>query len=824
MKHKKIFRMLAVALTLALMLVAIPASVVMALPYTVNIENTDSESEYYDPPDVTGIPMGTIDDSIRVWGTGTGGMDVHIYFSSQNVAVGADIDDEVTAYEWLATILVLPLGDQFNITSLHVPDELIYGTDDEDVHGGVYYIYITTTTSKDIKAKTTFTVTGIAEITTFTPVNGTVGTEVKIEGEGFAPGEAIIVEYDGDEIDIDSGDTEADTNGEFTLYIIIPESVYGENTITIIGEDSLAEFEETFSIIPEIIIDPVMGEAGINVDITGTGFDRYGDVVITFNGVEVKEKRAGSDGSFDTYFTVPQADEGTYDVVAEDEDDDDIVAGATFTVEASFNPEIALDEDSGNVGDTITVTGTDFTPDDEVTVYFDGSEVATADTDEDGNFTATFGIPASPTGEYDIEVVDGDEFSATKTFAVEPEMTVTPLTGPMGDSIAVSGTGFGAGEDITILYGAAVITPAAPITTGSNGTFSGSYLVPAIAAGSYTVNVTDGTSSLTTSFVVKAGITVSPTSGKVGSGVGVAGYGFGASKTISIFFNNKLVTPTAPITSGTDGSFSGGAFNVPVSPAGIATLIISDGTSSVTTGFVVLADTTISPVTSATSPGYVGMQLTISGNGHEANADIDIEVTYAGELVLLASTTANSSGHFSIAVTIPESAGGEHTITVSSNGVTAEQFTFIMESTPPAAPMLMYYFSGNRAEAPISFDWNEVSDVSLPVTYDLVIYTVTGTVETKVLELTGLEDTDYTLTEAEVLKLVPLEKNEYYYWHVQAVDSAGNVSSWSDADTFTIAGGGGWPGWLTYLLIGLGVVVLFVFALWLGRRIAFSSY
>ncbi len=92
------------------------------------------------------------------------------------------------------------------------------------------------------------------------------------------------------------------------------------------------------------------------------------------------------------------------------------------------------------------------------------------------------------------------------------------------------------------------------------------------------------------------------------------------------------------------------------------------------------------------------------------------------------------------------------------------------------------------------------------------------------LSFTGLTVTEHTLTELEAAELVPLEGGEYYYWHVRAVDAAGNVSAWSDADTFTIGGGFNWPGWLTWTLVGVGALVLFIFAIWLGRRLAFSSY
>ena len=797
MKHKLVFRIFAIALTLSLMMLALPLSPALALAETITVA-----------PD-----EGTIGDDLDISGTGTLGQEYYIYFSSQggdDVDVGDDIDTDVTAYEFLASVTAGGFEGTFSTMNLKVPDELTDGDDLEVVHGGTYYIYMTRNTSTQIRTMDTFTVTGVTVITNFEPDEGTVGTEVEISGVGFAPDEVIIVQYDGDEIDIDSGDTEADEDGKFTLFIIIPESTFGENTITIIGEDSLAELELVFTVVPEIVIDPEEGEAGTNVTIIGTGFDRYGDVVITFNGDEVKEKRAGSNGSFDTFFTVPDVAEGAYDILAEDEDNNDIFAEAEFTVIVNINTAITVTPTSGNVGDEVTVTGVDFGASATVTLYFDNVSVGTVAAGPDGSLSGSLTIPASTTGSHTIKAEDGIGRSATTTITVEPEMTMTPTTGAMLDEIAVSGSGFGAEKTITILYGTAAVTPTAPITTNPDGSFSGSFLVPPLPAGSYTVTVTDSTSSLTTSFVVVAGITISPTSGIVGSGVGVAGYGFGANKSITILYGTVAVTPTAPITTNPDGSFSGGFF-VPANPAGSYTVTVTDGTSSLTTSFVVVAEATISPTS-----GNIGDTVTVSGTGFGANSPITI--TYNNAAVTpTAPIITSADGSFSGTFTIPPSVGGAHTITVS-DGVTAEQFTFVMESTPPASPQPLLPLGGDKPKQPVQFDWADVTDPS-GVTYTLQI-SRDENFTTLVLEKTGLTESKYTMTEAE--KLESVSKDEPYYWRVKAIDGASNESGWTGVGSFYI-GGFAWD-WVKYLLIGLGVVVVVIIGFWLGMRTAYSSF
>ena len=88
------------------------------------------------------------------------------------------------------------------------------------------------------------------------------------------------------------------------------------------------------------------------------------------------------------------------------------------------------------------------------------------------------------------------------------------------------------------------------------------------------------------------------------------------------------------------------------------------------------------------------------------------------------------------------------------------------------------------------------------------------------IDKTGLTTTNYSLTDAE--KLDKTGTDAPYYWRVRAVDEAGNEGAWTSNANFTV--GGGWPGWLTWVLIGLGVVVLGILAFWVGRRIAYYSY
>ena len=818
MKYKKVFRILAVTLTLALLVMAIPASLAMAIAdiEIENIEGTEGTNPYY------GEAKGEIGDEIRITGADFGaGVNLIFYFSSQEASVGQEIDEEVTVYEQVTTDGA-PFG--FFEAYFDVPEELNDGPDpdeDEDVHDGRYYIYITDDDTKHIIVLGEFTVVGVGGIIGFSPDEGTVGTEVEIAGAGFASEEVIIIEYDGDEIEIADGDTETRGDGSFELTVVIPESTYGEHTITIIGEDSLAELEEVFFVIPEIVIDPETGEASTTVIIVGTGFDRYGDVAVYFDGTKVKEKRAGSDGGFDTFFDVPaEATEAVYTVLAEDMDDDDIFAEADFTVTAPpLDAAIIVDPTTVNVDDEVEVSGTEFAPNDTVTIYFDNEIVDTATTLTDGSFTGFFDVPESVSGSHTIKAEDTDGGVATATITVEPKIALDIVEGPGGTKVTVTGAGFGYRSDIDIVEfdGTNVDIDSGDDRAGMDGSFEFSFVVPAVGAGSYDVTVgdEDGNSADAEFTVVAAAATITPASGVIETEVTVSGTDFIADSAITITYYLAASSTTGSTaqftaTAGSDGAFSA-IFDIPASEGGNHNIVIRDSTNSVTINFVVLADATIS----ATS-GSVGDEVTISGTGFRANTTVTI--TYASTSVELATKVTNDKGSFSQAsCTIPTSAGGDHTITVS-DGVNTKQFIFTMETTKPPTPQQLP-LGTDKPKQPITFDWSDVTDDSMPVTYSLQVAT-DANYGNVLVSKTGLADSEYTLTEEEELE--PVSKDSPYYWRVSSTDDAGNMSDWGPSATFYV--GSTWPGWLMWLWIGLGALVLGIFFFWLGRRIAFSSY
>ena len=344
MKYNKIFRILAIALTLALLVATVPATPVLAAG---SFDITPNH--------------GKIGDSIEYYGYGFNpGDSLKIYFSSDDAILGDAINDEVDTYKHIANIAAT---DGTFIFDYLVPDALTMGTDDEDVTGGTYYIYATLSTSTEIIAVATFTVESPGEITLDTD-EGPVGTEVEISGEGFDDEEDLIIEYDDDDDIIDeivSGELETDDDGEFDFTIVIPESTAGEHTIKVIGDDSGITATAEFTVEPEITLDPTSGPPDTEVTVSGTGFGERSDFeYVEFDGddidIESGDDDTDSDGSFEFTFIVIEIDLGTYELEVEDEDGNS--DKAEFTIVAVLPATISLEPNTGSVGDTVSINGT----------------------------------------------------------------------------------------------------------------------------------------------------------------------------------------------------------------------------------------------------------------------------------------------------------------------------------------------------------------------------------------------------------------------------------------------------------------------------------
>ena len=518
----------------------------------------------------------------------------------------------------------------------------------------------------------------------------------------------------------------------------------------------------------------------------------------------------------------------------------------------------------GKIGETIEVIGQGFNRSTESTdkyaaIFFSSQEATTSDDiddqvdayklvaegvwlDEDGAFEATFTVPGKlDDGDDEEDVIAGTYYvyvchyyvvnvlapriRAVAEFTVTfGEITIDPDSGSVDTLAEITGTDFTANTSIAIEYdGSEVDLESGDDETDSQGEFVSSIIIPESIAGAHSITVSVSGTEATTEFTVEPEIILSATSGEASAMVTVEGTGFGRKKNVVIYFNNSEVSTA---TTDVRGSFST-AFNAPDLPAGIYGVEAKDESkNSGTSKFTIVIPAPTPPaapppstqppaptVSTSSTMGSVGADIAISGAGFEAGGTVTIE--YDG--VKVTTAIADAEGFFMTTFKVPASKYGGHTIIIS-DGINTKESNFVVESEAPPVPTPLLPKMGAKVEPPISFDWEDITDDSLPVTYTLQIAASSEfSAASMVLEKQGLMESKHTVAKAEATKLV--EQEAPYYWRVRAIDAASNEGEWASASRFSIAPYFTMPSWAIYAIIVLGVVLIFGFGIgWFTRR------
>jgi hypothetical protein len=147
-------------------------------------------------------------------------------------------------------------------------------------------------------------------------------------------------------------------------------------------------------------------------------------IQILFDGeVVVTDIKANSKGEWESSFQVPEMPEGEHSITAEGEQtkNEDIIA-LSFEIE----PDIVLSPTEGHVGTDLTVTGHGFAANEDVDILYEGSVIVTAETDDKGDFQASFSVPESQYGERVVAAGYSGENHANAIFTMESEPPPIP--------------------------------------------------------------------------------------------------------------------------------------------------------------------------------------------------------------------------------------------------------------------------------------------------------------------------------------------------------------------------------------------------------------
>ncbi len=624
------------------------------------------------------------------------------------------------------------------------------------------------------------------------PTIGPVGTLVTVTASGFTANKIYTIYFAG--VGITTGNT--GTTGNFTAYLTVPVYPRGAYDITITTTAPDNSNTVYFTVTPVISLSALSGYTGDKITVTGTGFRASSTVTLYFDTTAVTTTSTTSSGTFTNItLTIPNSTAGSHLVKGTD------TSGDSLSISFLILPKVTVNPVSGIAGSQVDLSGTGFRASSSVAIYFDDESVKTAQTNSTGTFSSvSFNVPESYQGSHTIKAQDAGGNMASASFSVSPTVSISSTSGTPNSKVTISGKGFNASSVITISIDDVSI---ANTSSSNNGSFSTEITIPTFSGGTHQIKTSDGTNIDTKSYTILSVINIEPTSGFVGSEIKLSGIGFKASQSVTITFNEKTVETTA-----TDnyGRFEI-SFDVPAYAGGIYKITANDGTNVKEASYTITTAVNISQTT-----GYVGMGISVTGVGFIVGKTVTIK--YDGNQVATATVDANAS--FSTSFTIPVSKKGDHVIN-ATDGTNNLQKTFTMESTPPAIPVPLKPEMNIKAKSQTYFDWEDVTDPS-GVTYTLQIATSASFSQaTIILEKTGLDQSEYTLTKEERLKTV--KKDSPYYWHVKAVDGASNESRWSGAGSFYV--GIYISQTVIYILIGVGALLFAVFAFWLGRRTAY---
>jgi len=538
---------------------------------------------------------------------------------------------------------------------------------------------------------------------------------------------------------------------------------------------------------------PSEGVVGATVTISGLASGSYS---IKWDGVGVKQGTLPGGGS--VTFTVPDTSGGDHTVTV-----DNPTGTQVLSMIFSVLPSIGISPDSGVVGDSVTIGGKGFAvAESSIIVTYDGTNMKTGIVaGNTGSWETTFSLPASAKGSHTVDA-SGKTTKASDvpdvTVTISPKISMTPVSGNVGTSVNINGTGFGKDEgSIQVIYD--TTNAKTGLSADSKGSWNVVFVIPNSTKGGHTIDASgastkaDDVPDLT--FIVSSAVTVKPASGYVGDAITVAGCGFGGNESgVTITFDGNIIK--SDIVANSEGCWNS-SMTVPATTAGNH-IVDAYGASTTAsevadTKLVVLSKMTLEP-----AEGHVGSNIAINGTGF--NADKKLTLKY-DSTDLVTEFTTDDKGNFQASLVAPKSLGGKHNVTATDEGGTSASAVFTMETTPPPVPQIVSPKEGGRVglfdHIMHTFEWAAVSDPS-GVSYSLQISSQSD-FATTLLSKENLVESKYTLTDDEALD------RGKYYWRVKAIDGAGNDSGWTQSIQFKA---GLMPLWAFIIIVVVAVLFL----------------
>jgi hypothetical protein len=519
-------------------------------------------------------------------------------------------------------------------------------------------------------------------------------------------------------------------------------------------------------------------------------------------------------GSRTLVFYVPEAKKGIHNVYLTNNFFDDL-AGTGDVAEFEIFPSVKLSSDTpppyapneGPVGTEVTLNGYGFLAnknESEFQFKFNDMVINPSDdftgSDAKGSWTASFTIPATPSGSYTFCVAakEGTVFVCwvNKDFTVTPKITANPNLGTAGQTIEINGTGFfSEEEDIEVTFDGKVVKK--NIYADEDGSWSSVIAVPPLQSDRYMIDAsgeqTRARDVPDVEFTLGAGVSVEPNPAYVGDTITVVGGGFEPGETgIQLNFDGQL--EAAGITADTDG-FWESSFVLPASTYGSHTVSASGDITkpAVTTTLNVKAKIeTLSSV-----EGAPGDRVTITGSGFSGNQELTVTV---GGVEVTENLQTQSNGNIVISFRVPKGVTvGKQTLGVKDEGGADVSADFTVREKVLTPPLLISPKDSKLRSGEVTFHWQGITNGNgFTYTYNLEISGTSGF--GNAWSISSIAENSYTLARENEEDLA----EGTHYWRAKVVDNYGNESPWSDSNSFIVSP---IPIWVWVVV---GVVVLVV--------------
>jgi hypothetical protein len=521
-----------------------------------------------------------------------------------------------------------------------------------------YHLLIAQDT-KGLMAQTLINV--VANIGVYPPSGGP-NAPIQLNGAAFSPNETVKVYWGTPKTGILEGTPTTDPyignlNFTFTAPSGTSPGVYPVSVVRSLAKQAVLMTQYTLKAPEMKVLTPGL-RSGKPLKLLVSGFQSSEQITLSWNangGQNLITDPTDQEGRSSIEVIPPSAPPGTYTLTVTGNS-----SGLQATGPLTVGPGIAPSSQYVYDGATISVTGSGFSANESIGVFFQrpSNGMVTTTSDANGNFTVSLTVPVHllPLPYFHIYAVGTfhNEQARARVFFQAPYAILDNQSPWYGETNTVYGQSFAPGEPVKLIWdyhqpGQVLI---GTVTADSNGSFVYPFTVPSDPNLS---NVTFAAIGLSSELPSTSPVTeypalfLQPTSGPDGTTVSVSAGGYDAGETVTVSFHEQSMgTATADKTGAISTSF--------VLPQATGPGLFSvDGRGAnsqmdLTADFAVIPDEAITPNT-----GPSNTRITVTGDSFLPNETVTIywrdpnfNMTYT-----LGTVTTTSTGTFETQVTAP---------------------------------------------------------------------------------------------------------------------------------------------------------------------------